>query len=63
MSLMANHHTSPTMSMQMQQHAQSGPPAPPNPAAGAQYAPSRQIHALNEAVWMQIGTFLIIPTG
>ncbi len=57
MSLMANHHNSPTMSMQMQQHPQSGPPAPTGPAQATQYAPSRQIHQLNEAVWMQIGTF------
>lgn len=58
---MANHHPSPTM-MQMQHggpHAPPPPPPPPQAAPPARYAgaPSRQILALTEAVWMQIGSF------
>lgn len=56
---MANHHPSPTM-MQMQHGGPHAPPPPPGPpqAPLARYggAPSRQILALTEAVWMQIGT-------
>ncbi|KAH9907891.1 hypothetical protein F4778DRAFT_719520 [Xylariomycetidae sp. FL2044] len=53
---MANHHPSPQMAMQMQHH---GPPAPPpqGPAPGGQWTPSRHIVAVNEALWMQIGSF------
>ncbi|KAI1506475.1 hypothetical protein F5X99DRAFT_364330 [Biscogniauxia marginata] len=52
---MANHHPSPQMAMQMQHH---GPPAPPpGPAQGGQWTPSRHIIAVNEALWMQIGSF------
>lgn len=58
---MANHHPSPTM-MQMQHGGPHAPPPPPGPpqAPLARYggAPSRQILALTEAVWMQIGTML-----
>ncbi|PFH62071.1 hypothetical protein XA68_15279 [Ophiocordyceps unilateralis] len=49
---MANHHPSPTM-MQMQHQAQVA-------AQGVQqghYAPSHQIASMNEAVWLQIGSF------
>ncbi|KAF2971435.1 hypothetical protein GQX73_g2109 [Xylaria multiplex] len=52
---MANHHPSPQMAMQMQQH--HGPPAPPGPAQGSQWAPSRHMVAVNESLWMQIGSF------
>ncbi|RYC60108.1 hypothetical protein CHU98_g6102 [Xylaria longipes] len=52
---MANHHPSPQMAMQMQHH---GPPAPPGPAQGGQWAaPSRHMIAVNESLWMQIGSF------
>ncbi|KAI1740469.1 hypothetical protein F4680DRAFT_418204 [Xylaria scruposa] len=52
---MANHHPSPQMAMQMQHH---GPPAPPGPAQGSQWgAPSRHMVAVNESLWMQIGSF------
>lgn len=44
------HHQSPPMSLH---HAVGGQP-PPGPP-GAQWAPSRQILAMNEAVWVQIG--------
>ncbi|KAF7532103.1 hypothetical protein G7Z17_g13674 [Cylindrodendrum hubeiense] len=56
---MANHHASPTM-MQMQQHQGQVPPPPPPPPPGVQsghFAPSHQIAAMNEAVWLQIGSF------
>jgi glucose repression mediator protein len=57
---MAGHHPSPQMAMQMQQH--HGPPAPPPPGPGQggpgqQWSPSRHILAVNEALWMQIGSF------
>ncbi|CAJ2511642.1 Uu.00g072670.m01.CDS01 [Anthostomella pinea] len=53
---MANHHPSPQMAMQMQHH---GPSInPPGPAQGGQWgAPSRHIVAVNEQLWMQIGSF------
>ncbi|CCF41155.1 hypothetical protein CH063_11516 [Colletotrichum higginsianum] len=54
---MANHHPSPTMAMQGQQHGPPGPPPPPGMQQGQNYAPSRQILLMNEAVWMQIGSF------
>lgn len=44
------HHQSPPMALH---HAVGAPPPPPPP--GAQWAPSRQILAMNEAVWVQIG--------
>jgi glucose repression mediator protein len=56
---MANHHASPTM-MQMQQHQGQVPPPPPPPPPGVQpahFAPSHQIAAMNEAVWLQIGSY------
>lgn len=60
---MANHHPSPTM-MQMQHGGPHAPPPPPPPPQAApptaRYggaAPSRQIMALTEAVWIQIGSF------
>ncbi|KAI0013208.1 hypothetical protein F4779DRAFT_613737 [Xylariaceae sp. FL0662B] len=54
---MANHHPSPQMAMQMQHHGPPAPP-PPGPAQGGQWAPaSRHIVAVNEALWMQIGSF------
>ncbi|KAH7321124.1 hypothetical protein B0I35DRAFT_428626 [Stachybotrys elegans] len=52
---MANHHPSPPM-MQMQQH-QAGPVGPPQPMPHGQYTPSQTIASMNEAVWMQIGSF------
>lgn len=48
---MANHHPSPTM-MQMQHQAQVAPPQNVQPG---HFAPSHQINAMNEAVWLQIG--------
>ncbi|KAI1456168.1 TPR-like protein [Annulohypoxylon moriforme] len=55
---MANHHPSPQMAMQMQHHGPPvPPPPPPGPAQGGQWAPSRHIVAVNEALWMQIGSF------
>ncbi|KAI5466869.1 hypothetical protein BGZ63DRAFT_398500 [Mariannaea sp. PMI_226] len=55
---MANHHASPTM-MQMQQHQGQVPPPPPPPGVQppGHFAPSHQIAAMNEAVWLQIGSF------
>ncbi|KAI1083730.1 hypothetical protein F5B20DRAFT_525194 [Whalleya microplaca] len=53
---MANHHPSPQMAMQMQHHGPPAPP-PPGPAQGGQWSPSRHIVAVNEALWMQIGSF------
>lgn len=49
------HHQSPPMPMH---HGVGAPPPPPPPGPG-QWAPSRQILAMNEAVWVQIGTFSI----
>lgn len=58
---MANHHPSPTMAMQGQQHGgPPGPPPPPGMQQGQNYAPSRQILLMNEAVWMQIGKYIAI---
>ncbi|KAI1804533.1 TPR-like protein [Daldinia bambusicola] len=54
---MANHHPSPQMAMQMQHHGPPVPPPPPGPAQGGQWAPSRHIVSVNEALWMQIGSF------
>lgn len=54
---MANHHPSPQMAMQMQHHGPPVPPPPPGPAQGGQWAPSRHIVAVNEALWMQIGEY------
>ncbi|KAI1815704.1 hypothetical protein GGS20DRAFT_596628 [Poronia punctata] len=51
---MANHHPSPQMAMQMQHH---GPPAPPGASQGPAWNPSRHLLAINEAIWMQIGSF------
>ncbi|CAK7272033.1 glucose repression mediator protein [Sporothrix epigloea] len=53
---MAQHHPSPPMQMQMHYGAPLGaaPPAAPPPPS---HAPSRQISAINESVWMQIGSF------
>ncbi|KAJ3940210.1 glucose repression mediator protein, partial [Colletotrichum tropicale] len=45
------------MAMQPQQHGPPGPPPPPSLQHGQNYAPSRQILLMNEAVWMQIGSF------
>ncbi|KAM0348423.1 hypothetical protein ACHAPU_004396 [Fusarium lateritium] len=45
--------------MQMQQHQGQVPPPPPPPPPGippAHFAPSHQIAAMNEAVWLQIGS-------
>ncbi|KJZ75040.1 hypothetical protein HIM_05526 [Hirsutella minnesotensis 3608] len=50
---MANHHPSPTM-MQMQHQGQVAPPQNVQPS---HFAPSHQIAAMNEAVWLQIGSF------
>ncbi|KAI0025109.1 hypothetical protein F4780DRAFT_722274 [Xylariomycetidae sp. FL0641] len=52
---MANHHPSPQMAMQMQHHGPPGPP--PGPAQNGQWIPSRQIIAVNEALWLQIGSY------
>ncbi|KAI2611084.1 TPR-like protein [Hypoxylon fragiforme] len=55
---MANHHPSPQMAMQMQHHGPPVPPPPPSgPAQNGQWTPSRHIVAVNEALWMQIGSF------
>ncbi|KAM0301780.1 hypothetical protein ACHAPM_004932 [Fusarium culmorum] len=46
--------------MQMQQHQGQVPPPPPPPPPGVQpahFAPSHQIAAMNEAVWLQIGSY------
>lgn len=60
----ANHHPSPTvMQMQQQQqhhHQQAPPPPPPGHQQGGHYAASPASHpiaAVNEAVWLQIGSF------
>ncbi|KAI5863499.1 TPR-like protein [Durotheca rogersii] len=54
---MANHHPSPQMAMQLH-HGPPAPPPPPGPAPGAPWTtPSRHIVAVNEALWMQIGSF------
>ena len=50
---MAAHHPSPPMGMM--HHGPPGPPPPPGVAPAQQWAPSRQILAMNEAVWVQIG--------
>lgn len=50
---MANHHPSPTM-MQMQQQQHQAGVVPPQQQG--HFAPSHQIAAMNEAVWLQIGT-------
>lgn len=53
---MAQHHPSPTMQMHMH-HGPPGPgPAPPPAPPAPGYAPSRQISAMNESVWMQLGS-------
>ncbi|KFA71662.1 hypothetical protein S40288_08063 [Stachybotrys chartarum IBT 40288] len=51
---MANHHPSPPM-MQMQQHQPQV--VPPQAMGHGQYPPSQAIATMNEAVWMQIGSF------
>ncbi|KAL6867952.1 hypothetical protein J3F83DRAFT_82544 [Trichoderma novae-zelandiae] len=51
---MANHHPSPTM-MQMQH--QQPPVAPPQNVQPNHFNPAHQIAAMNEAVWLQIGSF------
>lgn len=51
---MANHHPSPTM-MQMQ-HQAPPPVAPPQNVQPNHFNASHQIAAMNEAVWLQIGT-------
>ncbi|KAI0392534.1 hypothetical protein F5Y17DRAFT_477582 [Xylariaceae sp. FL0594] len=51
---MANHHPSPQMAMQVQQH--HGPPAAAGPAQGSAWNASRAIMAVNEATWMRIGS-------
>lgn len=59
---MANHHPSPTM-MQLQQQQQQqqhqAPVAPPQSVPPGHFAPSHQIAAMNEAVWLQIGELLV----
>jgi glucose repression mediator protein len=55
---MANHHPSPTM-VQMQHQQQVAPPPPPPPQGvppPAQYNPAHQINAMNETVWLHIGS-------
>ncbi|TWU78695.1 hypothetical protein ED733_006022 [Metarhizium rileyi] len=56
---MANHHPSPTMmQLQQQQQQQHQPPVPPPQSVPpGHFAPSHQIAAMNEAVWLQIGSF------
>jgi hypothetical protein len=57
---MATHHPSPPGALQLSHHGPPGQP-PPNLAQVQQAQqqwpgpPSRQIQAMNEAVWMQIG--------
>ncbi|KAK5997032.1 General transcriptional corepressor ssn6 [Cladobotryum mycophilum] len=53
---MANHHPSPTM-MQMQQHQAPPPVAPPQNVQPGHFNSSHQVAAMNEAVWLQIGSF------
>lgn len=61
---MANRRPSPSM-MQMQHHGPSqGPPPPPIQQANApqgppHFPPFRQLHQLNELVWIQIGRNMI----
>ncbi|KAI1432358.1 hypothetical protein GGR50DRAFT_689009 [Xylaria sp. CBS 124048] len=51
---MANHHPSPQMAMQLQHH---GPPGPPGTGQPNQWGPARHMAAVNESLWMQIGSF------
>ncbi|EMR65542.1 putative transcriptional corepressor protein [Eutypa lata UCREL1] len=45
------------MAMQMQHHGPQAPPPPGPPGQANQWTPSRHIMAVNEGVWMQIGSF------
>ncbi|RYP56785.1 hypothetical protein DL769_009852 [Monosporascus sp. CRB-8-3] len=45
------------MAMQMQHHGPQAPPPPGPPGQANQWTPSRHIMAINEGVWMQIGSF------
>lgn len=55
---MANHHPSPPMAMQMHHGPAQQPPPQAPQQMGSSYQTSRQMHALNEAVWIQIGKAL-----
>ncbi len=56
---MAQHHPSPPMPMHMHHGPPGPPPPPPGAPQNAQYAPSRQILTMNEAVWIQIGKYYL----